>query len=90
MTEHPGKTIEDEYKQYIAQVYHVFAETEHGKYLLERWKKSYFFRPICLENEPVESAKRDGENRFIRDILIAIEQFKKLLESNDGRSNSNR
>lgn len=78
---------EESYKKYIAQVYHLFVETDQGKVLLERWQKSYLYRQICLENEPVESAKRDGENRFLRDILIAIEQHKKLMkEANHGRS----
>ena len=78
--------IEDEYKRYIAQVYHVFVDTDAGKNLLNRWQKTYLYRPICIENEPVESAKRDGENRFLRDLLIAIEQHKKQLEANHGRN----
>ena len=77
---------EEAYKKYIAQVYHVFVETEAGRSLIARWQKSYLYRQICIENEPVESAKRDGENRFLRDILIAIEQHKKLMEANNGRS----
>lgn len=82
-------SLSKEQKEYISKVSHVFASTNEGRELLECWKKFYFCRNICIENCPVESAKRDGENRFIRGILSNIEQFKILIKDNKNGRSSN-
>ena len=68
--------IEEGQLKYRQMVYKLFEQNETGKELLKTWVTSYIFRPVCIENQPVESAKRDGENRFIRSILTAIEELK--------------
>jgi len=75
-------SLTEEQKKYLSQINELFVHNKTGKNLLECWKKFYFFREIIIENCPVESARRDGENRFIRKILINIEQFKQLQEEN--------
>ena len=64
--------------RYSSLVHEVFAMNPAGKKLLASWEKIYFPREMSVEGKPVESAKRDGENRFLRDILITINNYKEL------------
>ena len=72
------KDCTKEQRDYLVIVSDVFENTESGRKLLKCWKETYFFRTICLEGQPVESAKRDGENKFIRQIFIDLALFKQL------------
>lgn len=72
------KDLKKEQRDYLATVSDVFENTESGRELLKCWKETIFFKTICLEEQPVESAKREGENRFIRKIFVDLEMFKQL------------
>ena len=75
-----------EQRKYLSKIYKIFEENPDGRELLKCWENIHFCRQICLENQPVESAKRDGENRFIRTILMDIHRFKELMkEENNGK-----
>ena len=73
-------SISPDQRKYLAKINKIFVSSKDGRELLECWEKFYFSRPVCIENCPVESAKRDGENRFIRTIIANIEQFKRINE----------
>lgn len=76
------KDCKKEQRAYLVTLSDVFENTESGMELLKCWKETYFFRTICLEDQPVESSKRDGENRFIRRIFVDLELFKQLQKEN--------
>ena len=72
-------------ERYKSIVYELFVINPIGKQLLESWRTAYFFRPIVIENQPVETALRDGENRFLRNLISSIEDFKIDMEKNNDR-----
>lgn len=72
------KDLKKQQRDYLVTLSDVFENTESGRELLKCWKEAIFFKTICLEDQPIESAKREGENRFIRKIFIDLATFEKL------------
>lgn len=76
---------EQEALKYLSALHEVFAKSPAGKELLQYWIDNYIFAPVL---PPVDqpgkytddyAAKRDGENGFIRAILVGIKRYEAYL-----------